>query len=492
MTTPISTNSSSPRATPAIDSSSQLPPSSVPTTPSSDAAKPLDSEQDQYVRTDAIDYSHTLGAPNPTPLVSGNTNPDLQGQLESSRGRAHLAGPGVGSAPTDQSSENNYDNITSHLSRSVTDWAVTDGDVRAVHDQLDGLSGSDYRATIERMDQDGNLGTYVNQMNSGAREDFLAQARDKGYLESVPGRDYDVPSAQPQPPSFPELYRHDSDQPSSIREAIHDSNVDRFQTYKGEYRTYIDDYSDRVMAAGSEDEIRAMGPPVNSHTPMEPGLRGNDPMKDRWAREAIAFTPSHQPAYVAIGNKQDDLNGEVRPGSFFVSGEVSWQQPDDGSGDTQLGGKIGGRLYHYGAVEAEAKGSASNIMGTPIAGEAGVTGLRTPGGTTNIQLDGGLKAEGAFDTEDSRIGRVVPLSAEIAQNGKVELGLDAVDVDSPLGDVGVRSFASSDPSSNTLEMGVSGDLETSRGTVQVKGGAGMRGITADEIVDAMNNPGFFD
>ena len=147
----------------------------------------------------------------------------------------------------------------------MTDWAVTDSDVRAVHEN-DDMSPEQYQETMQRLNNDGYLDTYVGNMNADARSDFLSQATDKGYVDVKEGQSYDVPEGAPKPPDSPDLYRHNESLPSSVREAIHDENVANFNEYKGEYR-YIDDYSSQVMSASSPEEIREMGPPVNSVSP---------------------------------------------------------------------------------------------------------------------------------------------------------------------------------------------------------------------------------
>lgn len=455
-------------------------------TASATASATSDSYQAAASNMSVVPVSNTTAA---SPSANANGDPTLQNQLQSSMTQARLGGSAQ-QAPA-SAAESNYEQMTSRLSYGATDWAVTNADVQAVHEQLDSLSNSDYRSSMERLDKDGYLDRYVSNMNSDARGAFLAQAADKGYVETRAGREYNVPSAQPKPPNSPALYRHREDLPSGVREAMHDENVSRFHEYKNDYREYVGAYSDKVMAAKNKDEIRAMGEPVRPNDQMEPGLSRNDPMKKRWVNDAIAYMPSVQPAYVAIGNRSNDLDGKIRPGSFYASGEVSWQQ-DDGSGDTQLGGKIGGRVYQYGAVEVEAAGTATNIMGTPLAGEAGVRGIHTPNGVNRVEPSLGAKAIVDFDSENSTIGRLVPLTAQMDQAGKVELGLEAVDIDTRYGQVGISSYASSDPSTNTIELGVAGDIGVGGGKVEVKAGVGMRLITADEIVEAMNSPGFFE
>lgn len=454
------------------------------------------------VSVDQYDPSF-VGPPNPyltdsvspsPAAVSSDADPTLQSQLNDSMTSARLTGPHAINGSSHAASSDEYGAITDHLSRDLTDWAVTDSDVQAVHEKLDGMSPEQYQETMQRLDNDGYLGTYVGNMDAEARSNFLTQAADKGYVGLKEGRSFEVPDGAPKPPDSPDLYRHSESLPSSVREAIHDENVANFNEYKGEYKNYIDDYSSQVMSASSPEEIREMGPPVNSVSPMEPGLKANDPMRDRWAREAIAFSPNHQPAYTAIGNRTDDLAGEIRPGSFYVSGEVAVQQDDD-SGDTQFGMKAGGRLYQYGAAEAEVKGTASEIMGTPIGMDGGISGRYTPGGGVQVQPDGSVGAAHTFEIDEdsnSPLAGMSPLSASVDNNGKVELGMRAFGAETRYGEAEVSSYASSDPSSSTFEMGASGELGLGNTKVSVKGGVGLRGITADEIVESMNSPGFFE
>jgi len=447
--------------------------------------------------------SSFVGPPNPfisyaTPANSDASpnpaNPGLQNQLNDALTNARLAGPSAMNSGASSSPDEEYGEIIDHLSRDLTDWAVTDADVQAVHEKLDKMSPEQYQETMQRLDDDKYLGTYVGNMNADARSEFLSQAADKGYVGIREGQSFEVPEAAPRPPSSPALYRHSESLPSSVREAVHDENVANFGEYKKEYRNYIDDYSSQVMSASSPEEIREMGPPVNSVSPMEPGLKAGDPMRDRWARDALAFSPSHQPAYVAIGNRTNDLAGEIRPGSFYVSGEVEIQS-DDGSEDTQFGVKAGGRLYQYGAAEAELKGTAVEIMGTPLGIDGGLSGRYTPGGGVQVQPDGSIGVSGRFQADEdstSPLAGLSPFAVSIDNNGKVDADMRAFGMDTRYGEADISSYASSDPSTNTFELGARGEIGVNGRKFSLKGGVGMRGITAEEIVDSMNSPGFFE
>jgi hypothetical protein len=397
-----------------------------------------------------------------------------------------------GARPAPQSATEPYEQIQSRLSRSFFDgnWAITDNDVNQVHKQLDGLSPTDYKSTLNRMDQDGSLGTYIGEMNHGARDDFLEQAKDKGYLTADPGKDSEVPSNHPTPPRSPEMYNNTPDLPKSMRDAIHESNVDTYKEYTSDYRAYSSAVEKRILSCSSEQDIRDLGEPVDFHQRMEPGLKGG-PFRQDWIQRTQVNTPTKLRTFAAVSSKQHDFNGEVRPGSLFVAAEASYKTKDD-YGNTQLGGKVGGRLYDYGAVQAEAKGTASDIMGTPLSGDAGISGMRTPDGQYSVGPEASVNVSGGFDSKESRIGEVFPLSASVNNSGQVELGLDAFKADTPLGGAEIGSYASADPESSTIEMGLTGKIETRSGEVEAKVGFGMRGITADEILEAINGPGFYE
>lgn len=485
--------------------------------PASQANAAQDTKKDhepaaQFDSSMASKANTLLGCQPPSRILSPPSQiavADVQDALQQARMQAYLGGPATAGRSTQPNPTDSYAAIESRLSRSLSDWVITDSDVKAVHQQLDGLSPKDYHSTLSRMAGDGNLGTYIGEMNDGAREGFLKQARDKGYISTKAGQSYQVNPGHPQPPRSPDLYRNLARLPDSMREAIHDSNVDAQKAYMKDYRNYIDAYSDKVMSCGSEAEIAGLGKPVELEERMEPGVSRIDPLYKQWTSDTLAGAPSNQPAYLAISNRVDDLNGEIRPGSLYASGEVSWQQPDDGSGDTQLGGAIGGKIFDYGAVEAEAKLNATGIMGTPFSGNYGATALRTPGGNWSVDsgqtFQAGARIEPpAGDLNPSQestdndfspsesIHDLLPIGVEVEDSGKVEMSLKAAHAETHVGGAQIGSYASSDPSSATFEMGYAAEIKRKGGLISVKAGVGMRGITGDEIIDHLNDPGIFE
>ena len=135
----------------------------------------------------------------PRPRAPGGPSAGMEGGGGLTAGQLALGGAKADAARADAT----YADIRATLHTDWKDWAVTDADVRRVHEQLEKLPPADYRRMMERMEQGGLLGKYVKQMSPEARQEFLAQAVRKDYVSREPGK-----KAEPapcQPPDGPAL-----------------------------------------------------------------------------------------------------------------------------------------------------------------------------------------------------------------------------------------------------------------------------------------------
>jgi hypothetical protein len=215
-----------------------------------------------------------------------------------------------------------YEKIRGYLGTSLKDWAVTDGDVRRIHEQLDRLPSKDYQQVMERMERNGLLEKYVKEMGPEAKQAFLAQAEHKGAVSREPvGK---VNPAPCEPPAGPVLYRNDPKLPPCVRELVHEKNLEAKQAYYDAHAAYVQRYAERVMQTKTLGELRALGEPVAPLAVSEPGVTGAHPEAKRfqksWAQVSSADTRSQ--AYIAVSNRVADLQGAARPGSLQLKLEA--------------------------------------------------------------------------------------------------------------------------------------------------------------------------
>ncbi|HYO51892.1 hypothetical protein [Archangium sp.] len=195
-------------------------------------------------------------------------------------------------------------------SRTQAHWSV--------HEQLERLPPADYRRMLERMDQGGLLGKYLDleKMSPEARKEFLAQAERKGYVISEPGQK--APPAPCHPPDAPATYKNDAKLPESVRELLHESNRMAKRTYHDAHDAYVKRYSEQVMRAKSLGEIRSLGEPVAPFK-VRDGLVHPHPDYERFRRSwsRVPGNDTRDDAYEAVSRRMADLSGQQRPGSFW-------------------------------------------------------------------------------------------------------------------------------------------------------------------------------
>jgi hypothetical protein len=367
--------------------------------------------------------------------------------------------------------EETYNQIQQSLSRNVTDWAVTDTDVRNVHSQLDRLSPADYRATMQRMERDGILSRYIDNMDESSRTSFLRQAANNGYIQRSPAGD--APNGQFNPPAPPPLLANDGALPSSVREAIHDHNVGMASRYNDRYEQYIQRYSDAVMQAPNAAAIRLIGPPVARNRIAEPGLESNHPDQQRlqldWFDRVHANAPHEATGYHAISDRIHDLTGMRRPGDVWLHYQVSgtYNHADDHG---NFGVELDGRVSTEQGFETPEIQGTSEVSAGPV--NLGVGVGESGSGNAGFEVERGL-------TEGETMGTGISADSD----GTVEATLG---VDRNLG-----SYSSYNPRTAEMEGGVRYQREIGNYEVEARAGIGVRGITEAEALAAVNGPGVF-
>lgn len=293
----------------------------------------------------------------PRPQGPGGPAAGLEGGGGLTAGQLALGGAKADAARADAT----YADIRATLHTDWKDWAVTDADVRRVHEQLEKLPPAGYRRMMERMEQGGLLGKYVKQMNPEARQEFLAQAVRKDYVTREPGK-----KAEPapcQPPDGPALHRNDANLPDSVRELVHHENRVARKAYADAYGAYIDRYKERVAQAGDLLEIRELGRPVDPMgSQSEPGVISGHPDHQRFTKEWRA-TPSALPssqAAVAVDQRIKDLTDAQRAGTLKFKRETQLKMK---SGEAEVSVSREVSITQYGKTDSSTKAGVEATLG---------------------------------------------------------------------------------------------------------------------------------
>ncbi|HEX5749129.1 MAG TPA: hypothetical protein VFZ09_23000 [Archangium sp.] len=330
-----------------------------------------------------------------------------------------------------------YADIQATLHTDWKDWAVTDADVRRVHEQLEKLPPADYRRMLERMEQGGLLGKYVKQMSPEAREAFLSQAVSKGSVTSEPGK-----KAEPapcDPPDGPAFHRNDANLPESLRELIHHGNRVARKAYADAYDAYIHRYKERVAQAGDLLALRELGRPVDPiGSQFELGVVSGHPDYQRFTSEWWK-TPSALPsnaAYVAVDQRIKDLTDAQRAGTLKLKQETELSVESEGMAlkvsretsvtqygktDSSLKAGAEGSLGHRKtAIEIESSGAAKTSKGVDF--EVGKASIDSEG-TVRMELSIPGTHYGAyseFNHEKGTFGGGVSVEKKVSKDAKVK------------------------------------------------------------------------
>ncbi|MBL8953691.1 MAG: hypothetical protein JNK82_23150 [Myxococcaceae bacterium] len=369
------------------------------------------------------------------------------------------------------------------LTTSWRDWSVTDTDVSLVHRSLEALSMPEYQTALGELEKGGLLDSYVDAMDATQRAAFLDQASRKGALGSIAGEKVKGPF---DPPSSPRLYVQSGTLPPALRRAVHEGNLDAAGGYNRAYRAYVDRYAEGVMQQPSREAIKALGEPARFSGVSEPGLESTHPDYREFTSDWVSvarMSPDNLAAWGAIGDRMADLTGEVRAGSFWFQAEAEVVRKD---GAMTRGQGVDLTVRTYGAVELTAKKS----FGVEGGGEAAKAGAKLELAST-LRLQKGVQNRSTNEAtlsgyaEGGKEGGPTG-SLEVSSNGDVELGMK---VAGPLG-----SYAKANRGDAKFEGGLTAKAELRKDVeVEVKVGAGFKGITADEVARAIDpkSRGFF-
>ncbi|QRN93199.1 hypothetical protein JRI60_28810 [Archangium violaceum] len=398
-----------------------------------------------------VPHSESEGSPS---RVSGRQETPAgtaqKNQVETYRGpveqpRAWM--PGAGPSEDGRGLTAAYADVRTRLHTDWKDWAITDADVRGVHEHLEKLPAGDYARTLARMEKDGLLAKYAERMGPEARSAFLLQAERKGYISSEPGRK--APPAPFAPPDVPAIHRNDARLPSCVRELVHESNRMAKRTYHDAHEAYVKRYSEQVMRAKSLLEIRALGEPV-ALAKVSDGLVHPHPDAERF-RESWSRVPGNDTrnvAYDAVSKRMADLSGRLRPGSFWFKAEVELKAEIAGVGfkagaemtltqDGQMkwspkgGAEITKGVVNVGAEFSES-GEPKWSVGLEHAPKSlGKTDPMSVGisadseGSVRMELPagGGFGGYAEFNQKEGTFGGGVSFGRKLGEDGEVKLGL---------------------------------------------------------------------
>ncbi|MCP3104138.1 hypothetical protein LZ198_35240 [Myxococcus sp. K15C18031901] len=386
------------------------------------------------------------------PVVPRDSGPAVSaGALAATGGRLRAASPEV---PADT-----YADLQSRLTRGVADWAVTDGDVAAVHGALGKLEPEVYRAALERLERDGLLKTYVGEQGPEARKAFLSQAESKGLLLRLQGAPASGPLGYPGRPDF---YREGPRLPASLRGAVAEHAVGAGRAYLAAHGEYLDRYTRAVEDAKSLPELRGLGPPREADLRDRVlGLEARDPQREARAREwrrAIGTPESTVRAWQAVSARQWALSGQRAGGTFALEGEAELSRDS-----FKLGGEAS--LDSRGRVDVKSK-SAVSVKGGPL-------GLEVSRDTK-----GQTRSEVKVDLGVVSLGR--------ASDGELKV---SVGVGETFG-----GYVTLDTEAAKFGGGVYAQVKTERDKAEVKLGATMKGLSRERAEAAVDRAhvGIFD
>ena len=377
--------------------------------------------------------------------------------------------------------DQNAKEIKEKLSYGATDWAVTDKEVKEVHDKLNSLPPAEYKAQIEQMKKDGVLDRYTSNMGDQEKKAFLEQGVDKNYLNGGPVK---VPDGPLNPPAGPTMYENKKELPQEVRQVISDQNLANAKEYDAQYSKYIDRYNVELDKCKNPEEMRQLGHWAPKHPlGQEPGYSNHvgNPFADKWANERIDKTHGDKAAREKAMEKMYQFTGRRPAGDVFIEVEGNAK------------------------VEIQTRGKTSFGVG----GKAGMTagtgdGIRTS--TTaepqTAQEVGPVKFGGSVRTKDGQVAGSVGVNgneAKVKEDGTLEVKLNqSGDKKKAYG-----PYASYNPSQADARFGAyatkKGEMGFGESGAKVKGevggkvGFGIRGITGDEVAEALKDgPGYWN
>ncbi|NTX17654.1 hypothetical protein HUA74_22725 [Myxococcus sp. CA051A] len=385
----------------------------------------------------------------PSPGVAGPTV--SAGALAALGGRLRAPSAEV---PSDVSSE-----LQARLTRGLGDWAVSDTDVKTVHTLLGQLPPAAYRATLDWMEREGLLKTFLTEQDPGARESFLKQAEAKGVLQRLAGEPASGPLGYP---GKPEFLRNDAALPESLRHAVSEHAVAAGRAFHAAHAAYLGRYAQAVEDAPGLPELRKLGAPRDARLPDSVlGLDRRDPEREAYAKQwrlAVGAPTSTNWVYQAINARQRALLGERTGGTLALKGKAELTQ-----GNLKLGGEA--------QVDSRGKVDLKGLSGVELKG--GPVGLKVTQDTK-----GGFQSEMKLDLGLVKVSQV--------SDGELKVSL------------GVGKLAGSYTTLNLKEArfggGVFAQVEEAGNKAEVRLGFDMKGLTAQRAKEAVDRQhvGLFD
>jgi|GEM_PF-3320196 len=383
--------------------------------------------------------------------------------------------------PTTQSqAQRNSAEINDKLSRGVTDWAVTDSDVKDVHKKLELLPDDQYRAQLGELKANGKLDTYISNMTPEARSAFLDQANRKGFIH---GGQVKVPDGPLNPPKGPTLYDNKTDLPPEMREAISENNLGEAKQYDTRYSEYMDRYQGALREVKTPEEMRNLGHWAPKH-PLgtEPGYENNtsDPLANKWADERITKTRGDKETRELASSKMFQMTGRQPAGDVFVEVEVGAKVQYTAKTGTTVG--VGGKVE---AQVGSESGGDIKASGTPHAGQSIGKNVKVAVNDKEAELE--VKGHSVTKEGNKVEVKVKTLGGE-REVGPVKVGAGA----GPYGSLNPDEARSASGAHGKGEI----EVDTGRGKVGAevngKAGVGIRGITADEAYESIRpGPGYW-
>lgn len=264
--------------------------------------------------------------------------------------------------------------IEAALSRSWRDWAITDGDVRSVHEALGRMPPADYRAALHQLQREGRLERYLSEMTPELRNDFLVQAADKGVLRSEAPMTASGPHA---PPDAPRRYVNEPHLPSALRRAIHEHCVEANRNYEAAYGAYLQRYEAALQAATSPSELRNLGAPLAPfHREPEPGVTVKHPEHREFTKDRLARTSllTGKDGYLAAQQRLNALMGRQTAGTMELIGSTKLSagvpssaielKAEDGKLTAKRTVSLGDPEFHYKRKEDLETRERSETFGT--------------------------------------------------------------------------------------------------------------------------------
>ncbi|AGC49310.1 hypothetical protein MYSTI_08044 [Myxococcus stipitatus DSM 14675] len=438
-----------------IDSSGStaIPLDTVPDAPPSPNPSPSTPRERNEVQAYAASLFPSAPRRSSEPPASGR-----RGQTTLSAGEL-LALGGRPKARSGEVPSDAYAELRSRLTRGLADWKVSDADVRTVHAALGQLQPSDYRATLERMEREGLLKTYLAEQSPDARQSFLHQAESKGVLQRLAGTPASGPLAFPGRPDF---FRDDSALPDSLRQAVESHAIAAGRSFHAAHAAYLGRYVKAVEEARNLPELRKLGAPQEAKLPDSVlGLDRRDPSREdiaaRW-RNSVGTPGSLNWVYQAINVKQRELLGERSAGTFALKGKAEVTHAS-----LQLGGE--GRLDSRGKVDLKAK-----------------TGMELKGGPVAVKMSrdskGEVQSEVKLDLGILKVSQSTDGELKLAMGAGKHLG----------------SYATLNLKEAEFGGGVFAKVEAGASKGEVRLGYDMKGLESQSAVEAVDrhHVGLFD